>query len=180
MKYRLFSVITLALVALDQVTKWWVRGNIEYRLGEIDVIPGLLSLVHAQNSGAAFGILQGQMLVFAVFTVIAIGLLAHMLRSLGPNERFQTVALAMIASGAAGNAVDRVLFRSVTDFVRVYTDHPELKAWLLGTVGTYEWPSFNVADMGIVVGLGMFFVHYWVWERKEIKAAALKSNTTKE
>ena len=44
--------------------------------------------------------------------------------------------------------------------MRVYTEHPKLKPWLLEQFGTYEWPSFNVADAAIVVGLGMFGIHY--------------------
>ena len=48
----------------------------------------------------------------------------------------------------------------MTDFLRVYTEHESLKPWLIETFGTYEWPSFNVADSAIVVGLGMFFIHF--------------------
>lgn len=162
-KYSLFALVTLIFVVLDQATKIWVFRNIAYRTEEIELIPGFLSLVHAQNTGAAGGFLgdnEYRMVIFAVFTVVAVGVLLHMLWELPQDDRFQTTALGLIMSGAVGNAIDRVHKQSVTDFVRVYTEHESLKPWLIEQFGTYEWPSFNVADAAIVVGLGLFGVHY--------------------
>ena len=158
-KYILFSVLFVVSVVLDQATKIWVVNNIEYRYGEIEVIPGFFSLVHTQNAGAAFGIMQGQMLFFAVFTIIALGFVGYTLWELHENDKYQNIALSLIASGAVGNAIDRMDKQSVTDFLRVYTDHPGMKSWLIETFGTAEWPSFNVADSAIVIGLIMFGVH---------------------
>lgn len=162
-KYSLFAIVTLVFVILDQATKIWVVRNIDYRTEEITIIDGFLSFVHAQNTGAAGGFLnqnEYRMVIFAVFTVVAVGVLLHMLWELPNDDLFQTSALGLIMSGAVGNAIDRVDKQSVTDFVRVYTEHPKLKPWLLEQFGTYEWPSFNVADAAIVVGLGMFGIHY--------------------
>ncbi len=166
-KYILFSAVTALLVLIDQLSKMWVVANIEYRSGEIELIPGFLSLVHAQNQGAAFGIMQGQMWIFGVFTLVAVGVLGHMLWQLEARERFQTVALAMITSGAIGNAIDRGLKQSVTDFVRVYTDNPAAISWLHKMGVPTEWPSFNIADAAIVVGLLMFLFHFLFLEKDE-------------
>jgi signal peptidase II len=73
----------------------------------------------------------------------------------------------LVFSGAVGNAIDRIHKQSVTDFLRVYTEHPKLKPWLVDTFGTYEWPSFNVADAAIVVGLGLFIVHFAFMQEDE-------------
>jgi len=162
-KYSLFAIVTLVFVILDQATKIWVVRNIDYRTEEITIIDGFLSFVHAQNTGAAGGFLnqyEYRMVIFGVFTVVAVGVLLHMLWELPKDDLFQTTALGLIMSGAVGNAIDRVDKQSVTDFVRVYTEHPKLKPWLLEQFGTYEWPSFNVADAAIVVGLIMFGIHY--------------------
>lgn len=162
-KYSLFALVTLIFVAIDQISKILVVRNIAYRTEEIELIPGFLSFVHAQNTGAAGGFLGGneyRMIIFAVFTVVALGVLLHMLWELPDDDRFQTGALGLIMSGAVGNAIDRVHKQSVTDFIRVYTEHESLKPWLIEQFGTYEWPSFNVADAAIVVGLGMFGIHY--------------------
>lgn len=166
-KYVLFGVVTGVMVLLDQLTKLWVVNNIRYRIDEIDVIPGFFSLVHAQNRGAAFGIMQGQMAVFAVFTLVAMGVLGNMLWQLDKNDRFQSIALGMIASGAIGNAIDRATKQSVTDFLRVYTDNPRLTSWLASNNLPTEWPSFNVADAAIVVGLLMFLFHFLFLERDQ-------------
>jgi lipoprotein signal peptidase len=50
--------------------------------------------------------------------------------------------------------------QAVTDFIRVYAEEPPLRDWLMSVVSSNEWPSFNIADAAIVVGLGMFVIHY--------------------
>ena len=166
-KYVIFGVVTALMVLADQLSKLWVVNNIRYRIDEIEVIPGFFSLVHAQNKGAAFGIMQGQMIVFAVFTVIAMAVLGQMLWQLEEDDRFQSFALGMIASGAIGNAIDRATKQSVTDFLRVYTDNPKVTAWLSSNNLPTEWPSFNIADAAIVVGLLMFLFHFLFLERDQ-------------
>ena len=70
-KYTLFFLIFIRSVTFDQMTKLWVVNHIDYRYGGT-LIEGLFSFVHTQNPGAAFGIMEGQMTFFAVFTIIAI------------------------------------------------------------------------------------------------------------
>ena len=164
-KYIVFIIVTVLFTLFDQLTKLWVTNNIRYRIDEIEVIPGFLSFVHAQNRGAAFGIMQGQMLLFAIFTVVALVMLGQMLWQLEPEDRFQSFALGLIGSGAIGNGIDRAYKQSVTDFIRVYTEHPGISAWLRENVGTTEWPSFNIADAAIVTGLLMFLFYYLFLEK---------------
>lgn len=162
-KFRWMATMAVFWLIVDQITKIWVVNNIAYRTQEIKIIDGFFSLVHAQNRGAAGGILSDfeyRMPFFAVVTVIALGVLWQMYNEIPDEDRFQATALGLIFSGAIGNAIDRVHKQSVTDFLRVYTEHETLKPWLIETVGTYEWPSFNVADSAIVVGLCMFFIHF--------------------
>jgi signal peptidase II len=170
-KFKVFMWTLLVFIVLDQATKIWVVDNIPYGRGEIELLPGFLSLVHAQNRGAAMGMLdtfEYRMHVFAVFTVVALVVLGQMLMQLPDDDRFQGIGLGLITSGAIGNAIDRVHKQSVTDFIRVYTDDPELSAWLISTpLRSAEWPSFNVADAAIVVGLGMFVIHWLFLEKDE-------------
>ena len=57
--------------------------------------------------------------------------------------------------------------RSVTDFIRIYTENPSLKDWLESSwYGSAEWPSFNIADAAIVIGMGMFVIH-WLFLEEE-------------
>ena len=169
-KFKWTASMAVIWLIVDQATKIWVVKNIKYRIEEIQVIDGFFSLVHAQNRGAAMGILndyEHRMLVFAVFTVIALGVLWQMYNEIPDDDKFQASALGLIFSGAIGNAIDRIHKQSVTDFLRVYTEHETLKPWLIENFGTYEWPSFNVADAAIVVGLCLFFIHFAFLQEEE-------------
>ncbi len=170
-----FSLTASLALALDQATKLWVEANLAYRLDEIVVIPGFLSIVHAQNPGAAFGLLGGlgsRHLIFGLFTLVALWVVWDMYRKQRPDALFMPIALGLVLSGAVGNAIDRIRQQYVTDFIRVYTDNPTLKAWLVDNFGTYEWPSFNVADTALVIGVGMFVIHGFFLEGSEERPAA--------
>jgi signal peptidase II len=188
-RYKLFAFIFIFSTVLDQITKIWVMYNIrgprvvngvnllevfnielsEWREmpSNIDVIPGFFSIVHTQNAGAAFGIMQGQMFVFALFTLMAIGVICWMLVQLPEEERFQNVALALLASGTIGNGIDRFHKQCVTDFLHVYSENPTIEPILINVLGSNSWPSFNVADAAIVIGMLMFGFHYLFLEKDE-------------
>ena len=182
-KYILFAVVTVGFVILDQITKIWVIRNIKgprmvvkdvnlldkfgVTLEEwasfptsIDVIPGVFSLVHTQNTGAAFGIMEGQMIVFAIFTLIAFGTIVFTLAQMPDDDHFQNWALSLLTSGVIGNAIDRVHKQSVTDFLHVYSEDPDIVPLLVNVIGSNAWPSFNVADAAIVIGMIMFGIFY--------------------
>jgi len=158
----IFALFALIGLLLDQITKWWVVAHIELNVGEIQVIPGLFSIVHAQNPGAAFGLFGNfayRHYLFGLFTLIAGAVILDLFRKLPREEWFMSAALGLIMSGAVGNAIDRVRQAYVTDFLRVYTEVAGPKQWLFDTFGTSEWPTFNVADAALVVGVLMFIVH---------------------
>jgi signal peptidase II len=144
------------IFVLDWLTKRWIERNVSF-WDTHAVIPGLLSIVHAQNRGAAFSLLADA--PDAVRGMVLIGLsgavtliVAWMFRSaLLKPETFTTagrLALAMVLGGALGNLYDRILRGSVTDFVLVY--------WR-----DYQWPAFNVADSAISVGAVLLLIDLW-------------------
>jgi len=158
-----FLAVTLVVVALDQASKWWVYTNLGENGQGISVIPGLFDIVHAQNPGAALGFLRDfehRQWLFIGFTIIAVGIIGNMQRQLEASLRFLPSVLGLILGGAIGNGIDRVHKQTVTDFLRFYTDNPTWKARLIDWFGTNEYPSFNVADIALVVGVGLFVVHY--------------------
>ncbi len=140
--------VALVVLALDQLTKWWVASNILLWSGRIEVIPGLFDLVHYHNRGAAFGFLStaeggwGTMLFTGIALCASVVLLWGMLREKGlmPGGGLRMrLGLGLILGGTVGNLVDRVRQGAVTDFLDVY-------------VNDWHWPAFNVADSAISVG----------------------------
>ena len=149
LKTRLFLGIFLVGLVADQLTKLWIVENVHY--GEILVwIPGFLDITHVRNPGGAFSFLAnapvvGRMTFFIGATIAAIVLLVMFFRRLEPEDRLAAFALGGILAGAVGNLIDRIAYGEVIDFIDVHL-------W-----SGYSWPTFNLADSLIVVGVGLLF-----------------------
>jgi len=133
-----FFGIAAAVVAVDQLTKAWIRSILAP--GEATPVLGdWIRLVHAQNNGGIFGLLRGQALPFAV---VSLGVIALIVAYHGRSGRspFLTVALALLLGGAIGNLLDRLLYGSVVDFVDA-------------GIGSIRWYTFNVADASISLAI---------------------------
>ena len=143
-KDLLFFAIALSVFLLDQFTKGLVRQNLDlYETWPSDS-DGFIRIIHVVNSGAAFGILQGQT-AFLIITS-SLGLAAILLYYLYPpmDHGLIRVALGMQLGGALGNFLDRLRFQEVTDWI---------------DVGNF--PTFNVADAAIstsIVAVILFFL----------------------
>jgi signal peptidase II len=135
-KDLLFFGIASSIIAVDQFTKWLVRSNLA--LGETWPAnsDAFIRILHIVNTGAAFGILQGQT-TFLIITSM-LGLAAILLYYVYPpmDHGLIRIALGMQLGGAGGNLIDRVLRGEVTDFI---------------DVGTF--PTFNVADAAITISI---------------------------
>ena len=141
---RPYLMLLLAVVALDQATKWLVDHLMDLHESRV-VVEGLVSLTYVQNRGAAFGVfsdadLPYQSLLFSLVGVAALGGIAAYAWRLPAASRLPQTALALIMGGAVGNLVDRARLGHVVDFVDVY--------WK-----SHHWPAFNVADSAITVGV---------------------------
>lgn len=130
----------IILFALDQLTKWLVVANVPFG-ARIDVVGDLAQLWHVHNTGAAFSILPGATWLFVPVTVVAIGMVAYFHRVLRNRGTPIQVVLGAILAGALGNLADRVRLGYVEDFIS------------LG-VGDVRFPTFNVADSAVVLGIG--------------------------
>jgi len=143
-KVKLVAGLLIAIVLLDQVTKWFVDRSMPlYR--SIPVIDGFFDLTYIRNTGAAFGILAGSGAAFRLpflmlFSFLAIGFIIVMLRRLPERETGLIIALTFILGGAVGNLIDRFAYGEVIDFLDFY--------W-----ANYHWPAFNVADSFITIGV---------------------------
>lgn len=140
------------------------------------VIDGLFTICHVKNPGAAFGLLGSpqhasyRLAFFTVVTLIAFVMILYYYRQLRPTDKLLAISLSSVFAGAAGNFIDRLIFRNVTDFLLVYASRDTgLGKWLIRTVETNQWPAFNIADICINVGVGLFIVHVLFIEPKRLK-----------
>src|SRR4051794_21975959 len=138
-----YLLVSLAVIVLDQWTKWLVEAHLPHHSTR-PVIPGLFNLTHVRNTGVAFGLFASDgggsgwlLTLLGLGALIAVGLYFWYTPS---RDRVLLVALALVVGGAVGNLIDRVSSGAVTDFLDVY-------------VGLHHWPSFNVADSAISVGI---------------------------
>ena len=174
-KMRTFLLTFVLTLVADLGLKEWVLHAIPYptpRTGEITLIPDLFSLVHAKNPGAAFSAMrdfEGRMYVFAVFTVIAVVALGWAMRALRPEEKVQPLAIGLMLAGVLGNACDRLRFQEVTDMFKLYAGFEPLRSWTMERFGTNIWPIFNIADVVLLVGVGIFILRY-LFERDSTTA----------
>jgi signal peptidase II len=140
-----FFAVAAAIVLFDQLTKAVVRANLAVGESWPDE-DWLVKFTHVTNTGAAFGILQGQGLFLIVTAVIAIAAIVFYFAYPPFEHGLLRLALALQLGGAAGNLTDRIRYGHVTDFI----DFP-------------RYPEFNVADSSIVIGLAViasFFVFF--------------------
>jgi signal peptidase II len=136
-----FFLTTLLVLAADQFTKMGIRTAPE---GHLIFEKGIFRIIHVSNSGAIFGLFQGQ--TAAIIAMSSIGIVALMLYILFVCRHFSILdsilsrlALGLILGGALGNLIDRLRLGGVTDFI---------------SIGF--WPAFNVADMAITAGIIVF------------------------
>jgi signal peptidase II len=162
------TVATLALLGMDLGTKEWAEGALsterfgdpppvcepdEYgrvatqrvRTDEVVVVEGYLMFRYAENCGAAFGLLRdappiARKAVFGLAAAAA-SIVLFMMFVKGRGQALFAWSVPMIVSGALGNLVDRVRYGYVVDFIRFHLQD----GW--------EWPTFNIADCGITVGV---------------------------
>ncbi|MFA9557382.1 signal peptidase II [Evansella sp. AB-rgal1] len=151
----IYYVIALVIIIIDQFTKWLVVQNMELR-ESISVIEGVFHITSHRNAGAAFGILQGQMWLFYIATVIVIGVIVYYIQKHVNGNRWFGISLGLVLGGAIGNFIDRVLFGAVVDFLDVY-------------IFAYNYPIFNIADSALVVGVIMLVIYVFKEEKKQGK-----------
>ena len=139
-------LLALGVVAVDQVSKAWVRGHLVP--GQVVRVTDWFDWVLAFNQGAAFSFLASsggwQKGVFSAIAVFAIVVLSILIRR-HATERWFCTGLALIMGGALGNLMDRLVAGAVTDFVQWH-------------VGQHYWPAFNGADSAITVGVVMLLL----------------------
>lgn len=157
-KYIAFLLLFLLSLGLDQGTKIWARKTLKpvnfpnAISAPKTVIKGYWDFRYSENPGSAFGMFRNQAgaryFLFGI-GIVCLGVIGLWLYRLPPNAKWLGVKLGLLAGGAIGNMVDRAMYSRVTDFI----------LWKITTsTNTYEWPTFNVADAALVIGVGMILI----------------------
>ena len=135
MFYGILAALAAVIVGLDQWTKWLTVTHIPSTNGSavVRAIPGFFHITHIKNTGAAWSMLEGQTWMKKVL-----------------QKKFELVCLAMIAGGALGNLIDRVVSGAVTDMIRLEF---------------VNFPVFNVADCFVTTGCALLIVYVLFFDR---------------
>jgi signal peptidase II len=161
---KFWYLVVMALVlALDQFTKYWVSLTLRNG-GDIEVIPGFLTLSYTENPGIAFGMLSNgnvRWLLVAV-SVAAVVIVAYYMARTHASNRLLLWSLSLLAAGIVGNLIDRVHMGRVIDFIEAYYK-------------SYHWPVFNVADTAITIGAALMAIELFVSPQAE-RATATERN----
>ncbi|MBR5997750.1 MAG: signal peptidase II [Deltaproteobacteria bacterium] len=148
--WRMILGLTLPVIVLDQITKWYIETRFEL-FEAVSVIPNLLAIVSVRNQGAAFSILANSSIrkpFFITVSALACVVILWYLRRQSAASPSMRLPLALILGGAAGNLIDRIRLGEVIDFIDVY--------WK-----GHHWPAFNVADSAICIGVALLFFALW-------------------
>jgi signal peptidase II len=109
-----------------------------------EVIKDFFYISSHRNDGGAWGILGGEMVIFFFITAIAFGLFYYLVKEVDfINKKMYSFAVVLLISGGIGNFIDRLISGYVIDFIDFY-------------IFGYDFPTFNVADMALVVGVSIF------------------------
>lgn len=148
--------IPAGIVLLDQYTKWLTVTYLK-PAGEIPLIQGVLHLEYVENRGAAFGSLQGQMMMFYVITALMLAAMILVLKKNWVRGTFGRAVILCLIGGALGNFIDRIRLGYVVDMI---------------SFTLIDFPVFNVADIFLTCGCGALFVYLLFFDEKLQKAAA--------
>jgi signal peptidase II len=148
--YRWLLVLTAAVLILDRISKAWICARLPYQTygfpGHIVVVDDFFNLVNVGNTGAAWSLFSGRNTALALLDVAALLAIFIWRHQLGLRSRFVQISFGLLCGGILGNFIDRLFYGHVVDFLDFH-------------FGSYIYPTFNVADSGICVGV-VFYLLY--------------------
>ena len=159
-KFTVPALSALLLTAADQASKSWAVRTLPL-FEPRELLPGFLGFVHVRNTGVAFSLLSNldpgwvhPLLILATLLAMAavVAYIWHL-----PGKGVAPFGLGLILGGAIGNLIDRWRLGYVVDFIDLY--------WR-----THHWPTFNVADIGITVGVALLVTDMLFWTKEHVDA----------
>lgn len=144
---RKVTVISLIVLVMDRISKMLVFNLMKIN-NSIKILDDLLYITYVKNEGIAFSFLEGNRLFIILASIVVLGMILFYLKNSKLNS-LEIIGFGMVVGGALGNLIDRIIYGYVIDFIDVY-------------VLRYDYPIFNIADMGVVVGVIVILVSNFV------------------
>jgi signal peptidase II len=149
--YRVLLILAIVVILLDRVSKAWIVGRLPYGTvsedsAAIPVVRGFFYLIHVGNTGAAWSMFTGKSVLLAALAAGTLVAIFFWRRALGLRDRLAQVCFGLLCGGIAGNLIDRMRYGHVIDFIDLH-------------FGSYVYPTFNVADSGICIGVLLYLWH---------------------
>ncbi len=165
-----YLLVAGAVFMIDQMTKAWAVSRLRFG-GDREIIPGFLNFAYATNTGVAFSMLDDHgdagRWGLSVVAIIAATLVLYFFWKTPRSDDRILGALALLLAGIVGNVVDRARLGFVVDFIDVQ-------------LGSWHYPTFNVADMAIVTGAGLLILDMFFSKKAENeKQKTAETNTEK-
>jgi signal peptidase II len=148
--YRWLLSLAAGVLLLDQVSKAWICARLPYPTygspAHIVVVKGFFNLVNVGNTGAAWSLFSGRSSALALLAVATLIAIYAWRRQLGLRGRIVQISFGLLCGGILGNLLDRLYYQHVIDFLDFH-------------FGSYIYPTFNVADSGICVGVAIYLLN---------------------
>lgn len=149
----LILILSFTIAIIDQFTKYLIRADMN--LGDmITVIPGFFSITYIRNTGAAWGMMSGLNGLLITLSVVMLIVLIIFRRSFITDTLLHKIASGLMIAGIVGNLIDRMRLGYVVDFLHFY-------------IGKHQFPSFNVADSAICIGVGIYITSQFLESRAD-------------
>ncbi len=155
---KLIYTVALFFLLLDQVIKFIITKNLVL-MEEIPIIKNFFSIYYLKNTGAAFSIFGNKTLFLIIISILCLIFLKYYIKKLKRVTRLTIVSLGIMIGGIVGNLFDRIIYKSVIDYLSF-------------SFGNYNFPVFNLADIGITIGAVLLLIDL-IKEEIELK----KSNS---
>jgi signal peptidase II len=148
--YRRLWAIAATVLALDQLTKLWIVARVPFNPfhvhgagADTEVIRGFFYIIHVGNTGAAWSMFSGQSVLLALLAAGTLVAIFFWRRTLGLKDGYAQICFGLLCGGVVGNLIDRLAHGHVVDFIDLH-------------FGSYVYPTFNIADSGICVGVLLY------------------------
>jgi signal peptidase II len=160
--YVFLALVSIATLAADVTSKIWAAQHLDGYPGIKEIWRNHITLILAKNRGGAWGLLQStsenvRRPFFLLVSVAAIAFIMTLYRRLQPRQRALKWGLPLVLGGALGNVLDRIRYGHVIDFIDVHVLYKGME---------HHWPTFNVADIAICVGVGLMAIDMFTSKRR--------------